>query len=305
MLFIFLMILREGVETIVLLAAVRLNSDDLWSAAGIALGVALSSIFGVLFVRGSLRINLAKFSRMTSIILMFVVFQLVLGGLHELAEQGLIPATRAEMTWVGPIVRNEAFFFVTILALVVLMILLDWRSKAPATPEGAGTADRRMALWTVKRERLWMVLVCASSFVFIVLVTAEFVYAKNKSALSPASTLAIAGADSVERSRGRRAASLLGQKTPEGTVRSFADRASGNGAGRGDRRCEICGTAGYTREGPNVICKNCGAAIFNPSIGTTGGCNPIPLPHTVEGGEIRIAVDALQQSGRVFTAAPK
>ncbi len=47
-------------------------------------------------------------------------------------------------------------------------------------------AERRKALWSARRERLWMASVYASSFVFILLVTAEFIYTKSVSALSPA-----------------------------------------------------------------------------------------------------------------------
>jgi len=306
MLFVFLMILREGVETILLLAAVTLNSEDLWSIAGTVLGVGLAVVFGVLFVRGSVRVNLSKFFRMTTVILIFVVFQLLLGGLHELAEQGVIPSSKAEMNWVGPIVRNEAFFFVTILALAALMILLDWRSKSPAIPEGRGVAERRLAAWTAKRERLWMVLVCASSFVFIVLVTAQFVYAKNKAALSPSATLTI-GNGEVRIPVSDLADGDLHRyqiQTPAGMVRIFAITRAGMDPAVAFDACEICGTAGYNKEGPNVICKNCGAAMFGPSIGTPGGCNPIPLAHTLEGSELRIAVDALAKGANVF-AGPK
>ena len=31
--------------------------------------------------------------------------------------------------------------------------------------------------------------------------------------------------------------------------------------------CQICGRAGYRQEGQNVICRNCGASIYVPSIG--------------------------------------
>ena len=31
--------------------------------------------------------------------------------------------------------------------------------------------------------------------------------------------------------------------------------------------CQICGTAGYRQEGQNVVCRNCGATIYIPSIG--------------------------------------
>src|SRR5881409_2297232 len=41
--------------------------------------------------------------------------------------------------------------------------------------------------------------------------------------------------------------------------------------------CEICGSVGFYK-GPNgVVCKNCAAPINGQSVGTKGGCNPIPL----------------------------
>jgi hypothetical protein len=50
--------------------------------------------------------------------------------------------------------------------------------------------------------------------------------------------------------------------------------------------CEICGAKGYYQEGGNVTCLHCGSAIYPPSIGQHGGCNPIPLPSRREGGEL-------------------
>ena len=50
--------------------------------------------------------------------------------------------------------------------------------------------------------------------------------------------------------------------------------------------CEICGNQGYYQKGPNVICKNCASAIFIPSIGVRGGCNPIPLESARRGRPI-------------------
>ena len=39
--------------------------------------------------------------------------------------------------------------------------------------------------------------------------------------------------------------------------------------------CQICGPSGYRQEGQSIICRTCGAAIYIPSIGESGGCNPI------------------------------
>ena len=88
------------------------------------------------------------------------------------------------MALIGPIVRNDLFFFITIVALAALMVLFEVKRREPAAlPESP--AERRKALWSARRERLWMVSVYASSFLFILMVTAEFIYAKSVSAIDP------------------------------------------------------------------------------------------------------------------------
>ena len=130
--FVFLLVLREGVETVLILSAVTLNSTELLSFIGTLLGVAVSVVFGILFIRGSVKINLQRFFRVTTVILYFVAFQLIVSGLHELSENGVLPSSQAEMRLIGPIVRNDLFFFVTMLALAGLMILLEYKRRAPS-----------------------------------------------------------------------------------------------------------------------------------------------------------------------------
>src|SRR4029077_5137516 len=76
-LFVFLMILREGAETVLTLSAVTLNSSELMGFLGTLAGVLAAVAFGVMFVKGSIRINLQKFFRVTTVILWFVAAQLV------------------------------------------------------------------------------------------------------------------------------------------------------------------------------------------------------------------------------------
>src|SRR5262252_8002714 len=183
--FIFLMVLREGAETVLVLAAVSLNSTALLSFLGTLLGLLAAIAFGVMFVKGSVRINLQKFFRVTTAILFLVAAQLLISGLHELSESGVIASSKREMAIIGPVVRNDLFFFITIFALAALMILLEMKRRQPAELPAAGAA-RRKALWSARRERLWMGSVYISSFIFIVMVTAGFIYEKSASALSPA-----------------------------------------------------------------------------------------------------------------------
>jgi len=296
-LFIFLMVLREGVETVLILAAVEFNSTQLLSFMGTIIGVLLAIVFGVMFVKGSIRIDLRRFFRVTTVILIFVAAQLLVSGLHELSENGVLPSSREEMALIGPIVRNDLFFFVTILALAALMILFDQRRRQGSGPllPGSGATDsrafQRKALWSARKERLWSTAVYSSSFIFIVLVTAEFIYAKSTTSVTPAREVAfVAGQVSIpmiEVSDGelhRYSANLESKKVffvifkkPDGKVVTVLDA------------CQICGPVGFYKSGNQIICKNCSAPINAQSVGQSGGCNPIPLTSSTNGEQITIS----------------
>src|SRR6185312_8849862 len=211
-------------------------------------------------------------------------------------------SSKQEMAIIGPIVRNDLFFFVTILALVALMILFDLRRRQGIPPSTAGSggsaartavesrAVRRKAQWSARKEKLWSTAVYASSFVFIVLVTAQFIYAKSTASLSPAHELTLTNGQLLvplsEVSDGQlhRYAVHLGNnevrfllfKKPDGNVVSVLDA------------CQICGPVGFYKSGNQIICKNCSAPVNPQSVGQAGGCNPIPLKSTSSAGQVVI-----------------
>jgi high-affinity iron transporter len=300
--FVFLMVLREGVETVLVLSVVSLNTTELMNLLGTLLGVALAVVFGVTFVKGSVRVNLQKFFRVTTVILFFVAFQLTISGLHELSENGVLPSSKREMALIGPIVRNDLFFFITILALAGMMVLFEYRRRQSAAPATASNAERRKAEWTARREKMWMVAVYASSFVFIMLITAQFIYAKSASALSPATEVAITqGAARIPLAQvndgdlHRYAAHVNNSeirfwlmRKPDGSIGTVLDA------------CEICGPVGFYKSGNTIICKNCVAPINPQSVGQAGGCNPVPLKATTTADTVVIAEADLAASAKYF-----
>jgi FTR1 family protein len=277
-LFVFLMILREGVETVLILSAVTLNSSELLSFIGTSLGVMVAVAFGVMFVKGSVKVNLQKFFKVTTVILFFVAAQLLISGLHELSENGVLPSSRQEMAIIGPIVRNDLFFFITILVLAALMVLFEMKSRQPVDLPAEGAA-RRKALWTARRERLWMASVYVCSFIFIVMVTAGFIYEKSASALSPATEVTFVNGKvnvplkQVYDGELHRFETKVGEvevrfwiyQKPDGKIATLFDA------------CEICGPVGFYKGPTGIVCKNCAAPINPQSVGMPGGCNPIPL----------------------------
>jgi len=299
--FVFLMVLREGVETVLILSAVSLNSTALLSFLGTFLGIIAAVAFGVMFVKGSVRINLQKFFRVTTVILFFVAAQLLISGLHELSENGVLPSSKTEMAIIGPIVRNDLFFFITIFALAALMVLFEVKRRQPgALP--TSPAERRKAVWSARRERLWMASVYASSFVFIVLVTAEFIYTKSVSALSPATQVTfVNGQVSIPltqvqdgdlhryaaQENGSTVRFWLYQK-PDGKIATVLDA------------CEICGAVGFYKGANGVVCKNCAAPINPQSVGMPGGCNPVPVKAQVTADAVIIQEADIAAKSRMF-----
>jgi len=235
------------------------------------------------------------------VILFFVAAQLLISGLHELSEYGVLPSSKREMALIGPIVSNEWFFFVTIVALAAMMVLFEARRRQPQ-PLPESPAEKRKASWSARRERMWMTAVFASSFIFIVLVTTEFIFAKSVNTLSTATPVSFTnGTVSIPlsqvsdgdlhryqvRESGTEVRFLLYQK-PDGKVVAVFDA------------CEICGPVGFFK-GPNgLVCKNCASPINSQSVGTPGGCNPIPLQSSTSGGAIVIQEADLAAHIKVF-----
>lgn len=299
--FIFLMVLREGAETVLILSAVSLNSTELMSFLGTLLGVLAAIAFGVMFVKGSVRINLQKFFRITTAIMFLVAAQLIISGLHELSESGVIASSKREMAIIGPIVSNDWFFFVTVFALAALMILFEAKRREPALAMGS-PAERRKAAWSARRERMWMISVLTFSFIFIALITAEFVYAKSTSGLSPATQVTFAnGQVSIPLAQVSDGDLHRFQATENGTAIRFwlYQKPDGKVATVFDA-CDICGSVGFYK-GPNgVVCKNCAAPINPQSVGTAGGCNPVPLKATQTADSVIIQEADVAAGGRMF-----
>jgi high-affinity iron transporter len=299
--FIFLMVLREGAETVLMLAGVSLNSTALMSFLGTLLGVLAAIAFGVMFVKGTVRVHLQKFFKVTTAIMFLVAAQLVVSGLHELSESGVLPSSKREMAIIGPIVSNDWFFFVTIVALAALMILFEAKRREPAVA-AASPAERRKLAWSARRERLWMASVYSFSFVFIAMVTAEFIYTQGVSALSAATEVTfVNGRVSIPLAQVSDGDLHRFQAQENGTAIRFwlYQKPDGKIATVFDA-CEICGSIGFYKTANGVACKNCGAPINPQSVGTTGGCNPVPLKATQTADAVILQETDVAAGGRMF-----
>jgi high-affinity iron transporter len=298
-LFVFLMVLREGAELALVLRTVEMSTEGLQAWIGTVAGIAAAVAVGLFFFKGTLKVPLHRFFAVTSSILILVAVQLAVTGLHELSEARWIPSSRTEMAVLGPIVRNELFFFIFVFGAVVVMIFREWQNashaKAPAAP--MNEAERRLMDARNRRQRLWMMAAAVASLGVILALTADFIYAKVNDASPQARPVnAVHNHVRIPLSEVQDGNLHLFTLVTSGQSLRFMVIKKPNGYGTALDACLICGAEGYRQEGQNVICRHCASAIYIPSIGQKGGCNPIGFPSQIDGDEIVIDVSGITKA---------
>jgi len=138
-----------------------------------------------------------------------------------------------------------------------------------------------------------------ASLTVILVLTADFIYARANSA--PPAARPINAAGDILR--------VPVREVQDGSMHLFTVNAGGQslrfmiikkpkGWGVALDACRICGAEGYRQDGQNVICRHCASAIYIPSIGDQGGCNPISVPSHLDGGELVIDISSLTQAAK-------
>ena len=294
--FVFLMVLREGAELVLILRAVELSVAGLQVWIGTGLGIALAVAVGVFFFQGTLKVPLGRFFAATSTILVVIACQLALTGFHEMSEALWLPSSAREMATIGPIVRNEYFFFVVILAVAAIVVVREWFALRSAVLNSVeNPAEKRLRQHEHQRRRVWTAATAFLCLVVILSLTAEFVYTRASAAPPEAEKLIAAGnivrvplADmngvnlhfysiDVQGSSIR----FLVIRKPNGQYATALDA------------CQICGAIGFRQEGSTLICRNCGAPMNAAEVGMPGGCNPIAFPSHLDGANIVIDLSAI------------
>ncbi|HEY2545142.1 MAG TPA: DUF2318 domain-containing protein, partial [Candidatus Acidoferrum sp.] len=180
-----------------------------------------------------------------------------------------------------------------------LLVLREWQSASHvnAAKNAAGEAEKRLLEAQSRRQRRWMIAAAAGCLSVILLLTGDFVYT-NANAAPPAAQAIAAVGNEVR---------IPISEVQDGKMHLFTINAGGqslrfmiikkpNGYGTALDACRICGAAGYRQDGQNVVCRHCGSAIYVPTIGEAGGCNPIGVPSHMDGADLVLDVSSLVQA---------
>ena len=158
----FLAVLREGFETAVfLLATFHASGDATTSWIGAVLGILVAVVIGYAIYRGGIRLNMARFFRITGLVLVVVAAGLVMTAFHTANEAGWLsvgqqqafdlswlvrPGTPLSSLLTGVLgiqpfpVRIEAIAWVVYIVPMLLIVAWPARRRAKKPPAAAVVA---------------------------------------------------------------------------------------------------------------------------------------------------------------------
>jgi len=156
----FLAVLREGFETAVfLLATFQASGNASTSWLGAVLGILLATAIGYGIYKGGVRLNLARFFRVTGLVLVVVAAGLVMTAFHTAAEAGWLTVGQAQafdLSWLvrpgtplsslltGVLGIQPFPAWIEVIAwlayLVPMIVLVAWPSGPPRKPRPVAAA---------------------------------------------------------------------------------------------------------------------------------------------------------------------
>ncbi|KCZ70857.1 putative membrane protein [Candidatus Methanoperedens nitroreducens] len=310
----FFMIFREGAEIVLFLSATVKEASPFIALEGAA-GLILAVLFGYLFIKGSMKMNLGRFFKITGMMLAVIIFQLIVGGIHEWSEVGIINLSQTGMAIIGPLVKESAsivFTGIMLSFLVLLFVMVPWKH---INTEGIEGIEKRKALAAVRKERNRKITTgIVAAFLILAFVSAQIsalpqgVDPKPEKISVTGEEVRIPVASAADGdlhkyicdAQNHPADCPMHGSDGRADVRILAIQKTDGGVAVAYDACALCGAAGYVQEGDLLICKRCGAPIDPNTIDLGGGCNPIVLPYIVEGNEIVIKTEDIGEKADLF-----
>lgn len=201
-------------------------------------------------------------------------------------------------------VSNHALlFYIAVAGVALLLPLMLFLRNLRIHGEWSNPAQRRKLVFKARQKRRWAMVVVICFALTVMNLTVVNAYINQGVTLSEPEEYRIADdnvyIDVADVSDGmlHRFEYVTDGKV---SVRWIIVQKPGGSFGVGLDACDVCGTAGYYQRGSEIVCKRCDVVMNINTIGFKGGCNPIPLAYSVDGGAIVIPMSAVLDAEKEF-----
>ena len=138
--FVLVMIVREGMETALILSTLLFEQGSRNLLAGASVGVLLAALLAWAWSRYGQRVNLRRFFQVTSIFLVLFVIQLFIYAFHEFTEAGAIPGIDNEFWHLATEPYGPEGVYGEWLTYLMVLVPAAWLAVAWWQDRGAPTS---------------------------------------------------------------------------------------------------------------------------------------------------------------------
>lgn len=286
-----------------------LNTDLILNVGGIVAGLSLIVCLIPLTAYLSARAGRWAVSAFLLLVSLLLATQWGADVLLGLMRLEMVELTSTRVSIVAKVTKYSYVFPYIQVLMTVALSLVFFRKRTAVTADALAEmekAERRKARSRVIAEMRW--LKCTLAFILVAFSVLLYhdLYASRPPRISKpvnlkpdtAGTIRVKIDDLADGNLHR-----YSHVTDDGHVVRFfmINRSGGKKIGVVYDACMMCGDMGYIQEKNEVICIACNVRIFVPSIGKAGGCNPIPLEHKMEGGNVIVSAEELDKGARYFS----
>lgn len=287
----FTMVFREGAETVIFLQGLLMTgTSPLQSFSGGLIGLALAILFGTVFLRGAARINLSRFFKITTAILLVLAFDLFVGGLHEFFEARIFPSTRHILAVVGFFKRDStnAVLIAIMLLALILTVMYDMIKAPQPDLTSLKPAEKRKVRYNFLKEKYTKIGLASVITLVVVLLLAPTIsgagiYVPKPIKVTASNDLikvAVPGKDGFYTYAYKNARFLI-------VVKNHTPHVAMNA-------CYICPKVGYGYDGKELLCLNCDSPVLIDNVGRPGpSCNPRPIKDEIKNDTVTVYANAL------------
>jgi uncharacterized membrane protein len=283
--------------------------EPVWSTAS-ALRVAGFALSGCLVAVTALTLVRASQGAPPEVARWALTGALVVAGLAAavnllqiLAARQVVALPRPAFKLLVWLINHQTLFLALLGAAAIAAPLSLLRANLRRASQAPNAALRRLAKAT-KRRRLRYSLASAGAYVALGLaVTVGVAIDQREVELSPPEPYELAGEvalvplELVEDGHLHRFAYTAADGTE---VRFIVVKKNGVAYGVGLDACEVCGPTGYYERDGKIVCRLCDVIMNIATIGFKGGCNPIPLEYTLDGGNLLVQTADLEAAASIF-----
>ncbi|MDR2347812.1 MAG: DUF2318 domain-containing protein, partial [Bifidobacteriaceae bacterium] len=283
--------------------------EPIWSTAsalrvaGFLLGAGLVAVTALVLVRASqgAGAGLAKWALSGAIAV--AGLSAATNLLQILAGRQLVALPRPAFKALVWLINHQTGLLALLGAAAIALPLSMLRANLRRVSQAPNAAVKRLVKAT-NRRRLRYSLASAGAYVALGLaVTVGVAIDQREVQLSPPEPYELAGEvalvplELIEDGHLHRFAYTAADGTE---VRFIVIKKNGVAYGVGLDACEVCGPTGYYERDGKIVCRLCDVIMNIATIGFKGGCNPIPLEYTLDGGNLVVQTADLEAAAPVF-----